>query len=395
MEAVNLKRKMISEAKAVKTENELKQIEKQYHQEIMKCERISQRLFLQKYVMERAKDIDTIDEIEKTVSNKEEQLTKETAKELIDQILKQYKIKYPELEQFEDKIKVEQGECLLSSEFDFFIETLEFFGLPINYMNGAGHWDDWLEKEAKKREQKEQFRKKLGQSSKVTRHRRDKKENDEPEKPNYFDFSPLGKAMRLFKDANITVRSFLRKIVKENKNLIASFFVDENGEPSDQRCFDIMSLSKQLVKNKIEIPQVFMDKIGPILLCFGGIPYTKRVVQRMPEHEVVEHVIEKKENKKKKEKKKKDVKEQDLEKKEEKPINVTIYEVCISDFFKAIQTTFQYDKLLYELGEIDDPDFVKEYEEYQKEEKIKYELSLKKDKTEFEIIRDASLKKKC
>ncbi len=393
MEAVNLKRKMISEAKAVKTENELKQIEKQYHQEIMKCERISQRLFLQKYVMERAKDIDTIDEIEKTVSNKEEQLTKETAKELIDQILKQYKIKYPELEQFEDKIKVEQGECLLSSEFDFFIETLEFFGLPINYMNGAGHWDDWLEKEAKKREQKEQFRKKLGQSSKVTRHRRDKKENDEPEKPNYFDFSPLGKAMRLFKDANITVRSFLRKIVKENKNLIASFFVDENGEPSDQRCFDIMSLSKQLVKNKIEIPQVFMDKIGPILLCFGGIPYTKRVVQRMPEHEVVEHVIEKKENKKKKEKKKKDVKDQDLEKKEEKPINVTIYEVCISDFFKAIQTTFQYDKLLYELGEIDDPDFVKEYEEYQKEEKIKYELSLKKDKTEFEIIRDASLKK--
>ena len=271
----------------------------------MKCESICQRLFLQKYVMERAKDIDTIDEIEKTVSNKEEQLTKETAKELIDQILKQYKIKYPELEQFEDKIKVEQGECLLSSEFDFFIETLEFFGLPINYMNGAGHWDDWLEKEAKKREQKEQFRKKLGQSSKVTRHRRDKKENDEPEKPNYFDFSPLGKAMRLFKDANITVRSFLRKIVKENKNLIASFFVDENGEPSDQRCFDIMSLSKQLVKNKLEIPQVFMDKIGPILLCFGGIPYTKRVVQRMPEHEVVEHVIEKKKIKKRKKRKKK------------------------------------------------------------------------------------------
>ena len=336
MEAVNLKRKMISEAKAVKTENELKQIEKQYHQEIMKCERISQRLFLQKYVMERAKDIDTIDEIEKTVSNKEEQLTKETAKELIDQILKQYKIKYPELEQFEDKIKVEQGECLLSSEFDFFIETLEFFGLPINYMNGAGHWDDWLEKEAKKREQKEQFRKKLGQSSKVTRHRRDKKENDEPEKPNYFDFSPLGKAMRLFKDANITVRSFLRKIVKENKNLIASFFVDENGEPSDQRCFDIMSLSKQLVKNKIEIPQVFMDKIGPILLCFGGIPYTKRVVQRMPEHEVVKNVIEKKENKKKKEKKKKDDKEKDLEKKEEKKINITIYKECISDIIKLI-----------------------------------------------------------
>ena len=55
----------------------------------MKCKSICQRLFLQKYVMEKAKDIiDTIDEIEKTVSNKEEQLTKETAKELIYQILK-------------------------------------------------------------------------------------------------------------------------------------------------------------------------------------------------------------------------------------------------------------------------------------------------------------------
>ena len=34
--------------------------------------------------------------------------------------------------------------------------------------------------------------------------------------------------------------------------------------------------------------------------------------------------------------------------------------------------TFQYDKLMYEIGEIDDEDFAKEYNEYMEEEKKKY-----------------------
>ena len=127
-------------------------------------------------------------------------------------------------------------------------------------MDGKGHWDDWLEKEAQKRELKEQFRKKLGQTSK-TKHSKRQKDNEEPVKPSYFDFSPLGKAMRLFKDGNIVVRTWLRKVVKENKNLIASFFVDENGEPSEKRCFDIMLLHKKLVKSGITVPQNFADKI--------------------------------------------------------------------------------------------------------------------------------------
>jgi len=26
------------------------------------------------------------------------------------------------------------------------LETLEYFGLPQNYMNGEGHWKDWAKK---------------------------------------------------------------------------------------------------------------------------------------------------------------------------------------------------------------------------------------------------------
>ena len=214
---------------------------------------------------------------------------------------------------------------LLATEFDFFIETLEFFGLPHGYMERKGHWLDWLEKEAKKREQKEQFRKKLGPTSKSHK-RKDKKDNEEPQKPDYFDFSPLGKAMRLLKDANITLRSWLRRTVKENKNIVASFFVDDNGEPSDQKCFDIMLLHKMLVKSGIVVPPNYEDKIGPILLCFGGIPYEIREVERLPEKDIVEHIVLKKEKKKKKKKEDKDDGE---EKKEVKPIKVKAYEVNI------------------------------------------------------------------
>ena len=389
MEAVNYKRQLIAEEKNKKIEFEKKKIQHEYEQEITKCEKISQRILLQKYIISKADYIVAIDEIEKTVASKEE-LTDKMAKDLINTILKDYKIIYPELEKFEGKIKITQGECLLSTEFDFFIETLEYFGLPHGYMEKKGHWLDWLEKEAKKREQKEQFRKKLGPTSKATHKRRDRKENEEPIKPSYFDFSPLGKAMRLIKDANITVRSWLRRVVKENKNLIASFFVDENGEPSDKKCFDIMLLPKKLAKAGIQVPQNYSDKIGPILLCFGGIPYEIREVERIPEPEAVELVVLKKDKKKRK---KKEEKDEENEKKEEKPIKVKAYEVNISDFFKAIETTFKYDKVMYELKEIDDPDFKKEYEEYMEEEKKKYEESLKTEKSIYQQIEENNKKK--
>ena len=65
--------------------------------------------------------------------------------------------------------------------------------------------------------------------------------------------------MRLLEDANITV---LRRVVKENKNLIASFFVDESGEHSDKKCFDIILLTKKLAKGGIPVPQNYSDKIS-------------------------------------------------------------------------------------------------------------------------------------
>ena len=82
-----------------------------------------------------------------------------------------------------------------------------------------------------------------------------------------------------------------------------------------------------------------------------------------------------------------------MKKKEIKPIKVKAYLVNISDFFTAVETTFKYDKLMYELQEIDNPDFKKEYDEYILLEKKKYEDSLKQEKSIYEQIEEKIKKK--
>jgi hypothetical protein len=391
MKAVKLKRKQITSEKEKILDEEKRILLQKYKQEIMSCERISQRIYLQEYIKTCEKDIDDLDEIEKTITNKEE-LTAQTATDVIKKILEKFNIKYPNLETFEKKIKVDSGSCLLTDEFHFFIETLEFFGLPKGYMEGNGHWADYLQKEAQKRAQKELFIKKLGKDNKKKVNKNTKKENDEPQKPAYFDFSPLAKAMRLFKDANMRVRSFLRKVISENKNLIANFFVNEDGEPSEQKCFDIMSLKKKLSQAKINIPSEWADMIGPIFLCFGNLPYQKRTVMRVPEEEIL--VVDKIEvKKKKKETKKKEVKEEEEIKREIKPVEVTLYEVSLSDFFKSIDISFKYDKLIHELKVVEDDDFTKEYNNYISAEIEKDKKNALREKSEYEKIKEKLFEK--
>ncbi len=248
MKAVSVKRKELSALKENSMQQENLDMQKRYKQEIMSCEKISQRIFLQEYIAKDTSFIDTTEEIEKKVDK--EKLHSAFATGLITAALKDFSLKYPNVEQFEGKIKMDEGSCLLTDTFKFFIETLEFFGLPKNYMLMEGHWDDWLKKEEEKRQKKEQFRKKIekdGSKNKRRVTRGNKKENAETQKPAHFDFSPLTNAMRLFKDANMQVRSIIRRIVNQNKNVIANFFVNEEGDPSDEKCLDIMSLSNYMI----------------------------------------------------------------------------------------------------------------------------------------------------
>ena len=94
----------------------------------------------------------------------------------------------------------------------------------------------------------------------------------------------------------------------------------------------------------------------------------------------------------KKVEKKKEIKEEIEKKVEAKPIPLTLYEVSLSDFLKSIETSFEFDKLLYELGSITCEDFEKEYKDYKSLQETKEKGKLYESFSEFKQIKEELLK---
>ncbi|MCQ2817206.1 MAG: DUF4821 domain-containing protein, partial [archaeon] len=391
MEAVNMKRKMLLSEKEKKIDQETKDLELEYEREVMKCEVIFQRLRIQLHVDKNQIIFEGIETFHKVL--KKEQKVRKTAEELINKVLSGFKILTPELDKFQDKVKVREIKPVTKNEFDFLLETLEYFGLDKGYMDGVGHWKNFLADIEKKNKDKAMLRKKLGGTGRGRSNAKGKKkEDDENAKPDTFDFIPLGDALKLLISSNVTVRTMLRKIIRANKALIAGYFVDENKEPTDQRCFDINSLYSKLKKSKVDVPEVLADKIAPILICFGDLHYNKREVTREVEKETFAST-KKKEKKTKAAVGKKKVVKEEVKEAEVKYEKVTLFEVSISEFFKAVEKTFEYDRLLHELKMVDDPDLAEEYKEYKEREHQLYLASLKDDKTEYEKVKEMNLNK--
>jgi len=278
MKAVKLKRKHIVENKKNIELREKKDIFKRYKQEVMICEKIAQRINLQQIIYPKQNLINGIDDLEK-LTDKERKLTDKKCIDIIKEFINDFKIRIPELDQFEGKVKIDDGICLLTDKFEFFLDTLEFFGLPRGYLTGEGHWADWAKIEEQKRKEKEKLKEnyqKKHAGARITKKK--EKKTDEPQKPKYFDFGPLSKSLKLFRNSNSDNRSIIRQLLLENKKLIASFFVNEEGELSETRCFDLKSLYKKLTQNKVNIEKDIGEIIGMVLMSYGNLNVNKREV---------------------------------------------------------------------------------------------------------------------
>jgi len=389
MKAVKLKKKLMKEKNDIKENIERQELQRKFKEEVMSCERISQRIKMQEFLKTKQETIDLLDEIEKNMAKKE--LNDEFAKNFINAIIDTFEIAHPNLEPFEGKIKIDEGSCLLTDKFKFFLETLEYFGLPKGYMNREGHFADWSKKEEAKRLAKEEYKRSLKQNknTSVKQSNRKTKEGEEAAKPSHFDFDPLAKALRILKEARIQSRTTLRALFLENKKLISSFFVNENEEPSELRCFDINTLGRKLLQNGIDIPIELCEVIGPMLMCFGNLDYDKKQVMQVPETDLLllnPKKDEKKGKKGHKAKKEKEDEEAAKLKSNKKPELCTLYLVSISEFFKALDVSFSYDMLLYEMKAISNADFEKEYDDYMKNlEKNKNKNH--QNKTDYEVLK--------
>ena len=276
--------------------------------------------------------------------------------------------------------------CNALSEKEFLIQTLEIFGLPQNYMTGAGHFADWGKDSndraaaAKKRAlaTKQKAKKVNAAVAKLQKERGLNKQEETDKKPTHFDLAPFLKALKRFLACNGETRSRLRMDLRDNLATIKRIFVDEYGEQSYKKCVNIQEFGKLLQQKGISLEARIVENIGAILICFGDIQFEVKPTYRMPEEteeekraaalkkmkeeEEKKAALEgvdpskakkppKKEEKKGDEEEKKDEAAKPEQKKEPpKPIKMWQYLTSIYDFINSIEKMHEYDFILNEMG---------------------------------------------
>ena len=69
--------------------------------------------------------------------------------------IQNFDIKQPNIDSYYGKVDIEEGSSLLIDKLTFYLETLNYFGLPKAYLEGEGHWENYLKQQEKKRAQRE------------------------------------------------------------------------------------------------------------------------------------------------------------------------------------------------------------------------------------------------
>jgi len=234
------------------------------------------------------------DEIFKTIEdmvNNDEQyklLDKEGACQQFFEIwLDQFEIANPTGDFFNDPENDDEAlVCNIQSKLDFLLTTLEIFGLPKGYIDGAGHHTDWEQKKAAAGGRNK--KKKAGgagkKSTKLSKLQADlqSKKDELNKKPTYFDLEPIKKALKSFLNMTAESRSSMRTLFINHKQHLINCFKDQHDENSFKRCIDIKEIAPRLQQQNIPLDQQLADNLSAILLCFGDIDYEVAYGERVP-----------------------------------------------------------------------------------------------------------------
>ena len=232
-------------------------------------------LQLQEYCVKEQKNI--LNEFASYIDNEENQkkLKKSVLKSRFEKHLKNHKIEIPN-KIFIDKQDLEIETCIMNP-LDLLFETLVFYNLSKNYLDGEGHWDEWLKR---KIEEKKEENKQKGFLGKKKKNRNKKKryetnkENNELKKPTRFDIEPFYISLTKFIKSDIKMRKKICQILTKNKKSLIQLFVKENFELKKNRCVDFDDIFHILnTQLDLNIEDQVIDLIPHILVCFGGLRY--------------------------------------------------------------------------------------------------------------------------
>jgi len=143
IDAIRARRQHIVAQQARKEENDKIQAKRHIKESTMRCNIIAQRITLQEYLISRSEDF--MKQLDDLSNNEEEakNLNLDNIRaHLLDNLMEGYRLENPD-DFFKDQPDNIDLVSNIQTEFEFFISTLEIFGLPENYMLGKGHWSTW------------------------------------------------------------------------------------------------------------------------------------------------------------------------------------------------------------------------------------------------------------
>jgi hypothetical protein len=248
----------------------------------MNCHAISQRITLQEYLVEGSEEI--LKEIDEWMADEEKikTLDKLQVDAMIDTWLANFTILQPS--QFFKDHPTNDAElvCSIQTEKEFLMTTLEYFGLPKDYMNGAGHFPTWGkekkdDKAAQARKRAAAKNQKKGKANdrvaKLKKARGMETKNEDDVKPTHFDISVFLKSFKRFIACNGELRSQARKLLLKDINRTMSVFLDDYKEQSFKKCVDVYELATRLVAEGYEMDPILVENLGAMLMCFGEIEH--------------------------------------------------------------------------------------------------------------------------
>lgn len=253
--------------------------------ETMQCKWKGQRSCLQEFLLQKEAEIKF--QMDNLINNKEQAktLTKAIVEKMIDAWVTGYQFNQPSSLFLEQPAKDQELFCIIQTARQFFLETLVFFGLPKNYIQGEGHWKDWEEKvlnEQKAQSLRRHMKKNVKKNPRAKKKDEEEKK-DELKPPSYFDLSPLFTAFSKYTSCSAEQRATFTKEIENNRKTFITLFTDEDGVMNETRCVDLNTMGQKLISKGLAIPPAISENLAALLECFGDVAYDENIIKIIPE----------------------------------------------------------------------------------------------------------------
>lgn len=330
-------------------QQELKRIErlKQLKQETMQCKWKGQRICFQHWML--AKENEIKQQMEGFITNKEQAktLTRPIVEKMIDSWVLGFHYNQPSALFLESECTDPELLCIIQSNRQFFLETLTFFGLPKNYIQGEGHWKDWEEKVLSE-QRAQSLKRPVKKKTKTVRGKKkdEEEKKDELKPPSYFDLAPFQTAFSRFVTATAEQRALFIKEIENNYKKVITLFTFEDGVMNEARCVDLNTMGAKLAQKGVVLPPPMIENISSILECFGDATPEENIIKVIPEPKEEPILLKGKTGGKDAFKKMAELQEAP------KPVDVVQKMLSYREFMDAFKTMKEYDLMMARLGHI-------------------------------------------